>query len=420
LAPFATGTLGTSGSFSGVAVISDELKAQILAGRTYVNVHTEANTGGEIRGQIAPVLMQASLLGAHEASPLDTTGHALGQFFLVGTQLTFNVTYRGLSSVATGAYIHGPATIGTNASVLISLGPYNGGSFGTNGTLAGTVGLTPEQLGYVIDGLIYVNIHTAPHSGGEIRGQLVPQPVGVPASAVLSGLSERPDPVSTTGGGAGLFSLEGTALRFSITYSNLSGTATAAHIHGPASTEDPAGVQISLVPFNGGQFGTSGTLAGSVSLTEAQRDMVLAGQTYVNIHTANHTSGEIRGQIAPALRQASLSGVNERPDSVVSDGSAYGAFLLTGDQLTLNISYQDLSGTATGAHIHGPANLFGTADVLVSLAPFNGGSFGSFGNLAGATTLSITNLNRVIDGMTYVNIHTAGHPGGEIRGQMTR
>jgi len=420
LAPFATGPLGTSGSFSGAVVISDTLKAQILAGLTYVNVHTANNPAGEIRGQIAPVLMQASLRGEHETSSIDTTGHALGEFFLIGTQLTFNITYRDLSSAAIGAHIHGPASMASNAPVLISLEPFNSGSFGTGGTLAGTVDLTPEQLGYVIDGLTYVNIHTAPHSGGEIRGQILPQTVGIPASAWLTGLAERPDPVSTSGSGAGLFSLEGNTLRFSIVYSNLSAVASAAHIHGPATTDQPAGVQISLQPFNGGAFGTSGTFAGSVSLTDAQRDMVLAGQTYVNIHTPNNPTGEIRGQIAPALMQASLSGVNERPNSVVSDGTAYGAFLLAGDQLTLNISYQDLSGTATGAHIHGPASLFAPAGVLVDLSPFNGGSFGDFGNLAGTTSLSLTNLNRMIDGTTYVNFHTAAHTDGEIRGQITR
>jgi hypothetical protein len=54
---------------------------------------------------------------------------------------------------------------------------------------------------------------------------------------------------------------------------------------------------VSLAPFNGGGFGASGTLSGSVLLTVAQRNALLAGQTYVNFHTSANSAGELRGQI---------------------------------------------------------------------------------------------------------------------------
>jgi len=41
--PFVTGTPGING---------DSLKKLLFAGKTYANIHTSANTGGEIRGQI--------------------------------------------------------------------------------------------------------------------------------------------------------------------------------------------------------------------------------------------------------------------------------------------------------------------------------------------------------------------------------
>ena len=41
----------------------------------------------------------------------------------------------------------GAPPVSGSAGVLIDLAPYNGGAFGSNGTLAGTVTLTPDQLG---------------------------------------------------------------------------------------------------------------------------------------------------------------------------------------------------------------------------------------------------------------------------------
>jgi hypothetical protein len=38
--------------FEGSATLTDAQAAELLAGKWYVNVHTEANKGGEIRGQV--------------------------------------------------------------------------------------------------------------------------------------------------------------------------------------------------------------------------------------------------------------------------------------------------------------------------------------------------------------------------------
>jgi hypothetical protein len=144
-----------------------------LNGQTYVNVHTPDNPGGEIRGQIAPVLMRAYLSGAEERpTPLVTPATALGSFALVLRQLSFAITYKDLPTVATLSHIHGPASVTQSTGVLVDLAPYNGGAFGTAGSLVGAVLLTPAQLAAVVDVMTYVNIHTDPNPGGEIRGQL--------------------------------------------------------------------------------------------------------------------------------------------------------------------------------------------------------------------------------------------------------
>jgi hypothetical protein len=205
-----------------------------------------------------------------------------------------------------------------------------------------------------------------------------------------------------------------------VAYSGLSGAATAAHIHGLTNTTGSAGVDVSLVPFNGGSFGTSGSLSGSVRLTPAQVTGLLRGLTYINFHTTANPGGELRGQIAPVAMKATLNGNHERPTPVVTTGFGSGTFALVRDQLGLAVTYRSLTDTAGAAHIHGPAGVNGSASVLVNLAPFNGGAYGASGGLSGTVPLTFGQLGNVVDGQTYINFHTAANGSGEIRGQIAR
>lgn len=85
-------------------------------------------------------------------------------------------------------------------------------------------------------------------------------------------------------------------LTISATWQNLSGDPQAAHIHGPASRGENAGV---LLDFHDNVNGAAGNFNRTVSvdgssLVEAD---LLAGKYYFNIHTAANPAGEIRGQI---------------------------------------------------------------------------------------------------------------------------
>ncbi len=420
LQPYHHGPFDTGGSFSGTVVLTDVQRSHLLGGQTYVNVHTAAHQDGEIRGQIAPVLMHASLLGESERETVDTPAHGFGTFALVGDRLTFTLAYSNLSGPATMAHIHGPAAVGQYGDVLINLGPFNGGAYGRTGRVSGAVVLTPPQLAWVIDGKTYVNFHTAAHAGGEIRGQILPQSTAVPLTAWISGLNERPAPLANSAGGLGLFALEGSTLSFNVAYNGLSGPATRAHIHGPATAAESTGVQINLAPFHVGPLDVSGIFSGAVTLTPAQRTMVLSGLSYVNVHTDDKPDGETRGQIAPVLMSAGLSGPSERPTSIVSTGSAIGLFGLVGADLTFDLVYTGLSGAATAAHIHAPASVSQTANPVLDFAPYNGGAYGVAGALTGTTTLAADVLAYLVDGLGYVNIHTSINGGGEIRGQILK
>jgi len=81
------------------------------------------------------------------------------------------------------------------------------------------------------------------------------------------------------------------------TFSGLTGPATAAHIHGPAPVGKNAGVILFLAPKGGP---VNSPLQGTDKLTPEQVADLMAGNYYVNIHTAANPGGEIRGQLVKA------------------------------------------------------------------------------------------------------------------------
>jgi len=110
--------------------------------------------------------------------------------------------------------------------------------------------------------------------------------------ATLDGASEVPANTSAGKGTAELdFDAASKKLSWKVTYSGLSGPATAAHFHGPAEAGKNAGVAVAI------PNATSSPVEGSATLTDAQAADLAAGKYYVNIHTAANPGGEIRGQV---------------------------------------------------------------------------------------------------------------------------
>ena len=110
--------------------------------------------------------------------------------------------------------------------------------------------------------------------------------------AALSASQEVPPNTSTGSGTADVtVNRDTSTMNYRVTYSGLTGPATAGHIHGPAAPGANAGV---VVPFT--NAGTS-PITGEVKLTPEQLSQLNSGQWYVNIHTARNPGGEIRGQL---------------------------------------------------------------------------------------------------------------------------
>lgn len=109
----------------------------------------------------------------------------------------------------------------------------------------------------------------------------------------LSGAGEVPLVNSAGTGTAEVsYNIDTHLLRWTVTYSGLSGPVTGGHFHGPAMAGQNAPVAL---PFTGTM---ASPISGSVILTPAQTSELLAGKWYVNLHTAANPGGEIRGQVA--------------------------------------------------------------------------------------------------------------------------
>jgi hypothetical protein len=108
----------------------------------------------------------------------------------------------------------------------------------------------------------------------------------------LSGSQETP-PVKTAARGSGVIQVSsGGAVSGKVTTWGIKGTM--AHIHeGPPGKA--GGV---IIPLTAGPHGTWLVPAGS-KLSPAQYKEFLAGDLYVNVHSAAHPGGEIRGQLKP-------------------------------------------------------------------------------------------------------------------------
>ena len=110
--------------------------------------------------------------------------------------------------------------------------------------------------------------------------------------AALDAKSEVPPNTSTASGTADIdYDAASKKLSWKITYSGLTGPATAAHFHGPAETGKNAGVEVAIP--NAG----SSPVEGSATLTDAQAADLTSGKLYINFHTAANPGGEIRGQV---------------------------------------------------------------------------------------------------------------------------
>jgi hypothetical protein len=145
----------------------------------------------------ASLLFQGPMDGAQEVPPTPSAGTGTAIVVLNDAEDTafISVSFSNLLGTQIDAHIHGPAVPGVDGPVVF---PLPLGSFTTL-----PWALTPTDVTNLKAGLLYVNVHTDLHPGGELRGQLLPASVGGTVR-FASGESE-PVPASTARPGGSSF-----------------------------------------------------------------------------------------------------------------------------------------------------------------------------------------------------------------------
>jgi hypothetical protein len=267
-------------------------------------------------------LFRADLSGGPVVPPTATSAGGYAEFTLnANDTLTYFVTTWLVTG--TSAQIS-TAPAGSNGPVLFTL---SGGPHVWSGT---TAALSATDKTNLRASGLYVDVDSSQNPAGEIRGQIVPLPITY--GTHLTGDQETPK-VSTSALGDATFVVNSNGtITYSVTTSGLTGTA--AHIHTGAF-----GIAGAIIfPLTGGPTTWSGTTA---AMTSAQFSTLQADGLYVNVHTAAHPNGEIRGQIVPTEIPYGVGGVSSAGLATLHAGGG----AIRGGTVTISVKNGLASGT---------------------------------------------------------------------------
>jgi hypothetical protein len=121
------------------------------------------------------------------------------------------------------------------------------------------------------------------------------------------------------------------------------------------------------------------------------------------------------GELAGAPKLPTYTATLAPGAGITSTGKGTGTFTYDAASHTLNynVAYSGLTGPATAAHIHGPADPGANAPPVVPFAS-------AASPITGTATLTDAQAADLAAGKWYVNVHTAANKGGEIRGQIVK
>ena len=343
------------GSFEAVGntfELTDEQIDALQARANYVNLHTTFSAAGEIRGQLLPassIPLRAVFSGRAETTPNSSSGIGGALIELAGDQMIVTGAFSALTSpyaAEIGSHIHAGG-LGQDGGVEFALNPVLDGDNlgGAYNAVDNTFEVNEEQKSNLLGTLNYVNIHSEAYNGGEIRGQITPfkyRPFEAYlsfANEVIEDAGKGPQVVNTErvhlsdGSGAVLALLGDTTLMFSGSFSGLESDFNAeiaggAHVHRAAANAN-GGIELMLTTAldEGNRSGVFATDMNTFTLSTEQKEALLDGQLYVNIHSTDIPSGELRGQVLSSGNSAPIS-----PSIMTPEEAA--AIVITGEPAT--------------------------------------------------------------------------------------
>lgn len=162
--------------------------------------------------------------------------------------------------------------------------------------------------------------------------------------------------------------------------------------------------------------GTSGDLFGEAVLSSAEVSSILAGTTYVVLHTAFSPAGEISGEVRyPRETMPCFGNGSQNVPATASGGYVSGSVLVdrTSGQVTVQVPYGNLTFPVTAA-VLALGDKGSNGPTLLQLNHPGGLT----GVLTGTTTVTPSEAREISEGFSYVQVLTTGYPLGEVRGQV--
>ncbi|MGB5139392.1 MAG: CHRD domain-containing protein, partial [Candidatus Zixiibacteriota bacterium] len=375
--------------------------AELNAGNLYVNIHSPSFPSGEIRGQIvqAPIkfvftLDEAQALAGAGSNSL-ASGVSVCELDASSTNLNVKVTHDVASAINGHVHFGLPGVEGAIRFAFANwLSPINE-----------NWALDTLNLRDLMQGDLYINIHSTPFPSGEIRGQLRRQNVNI--AMKMNG--------ALANGGVGTGS---SAVGFSI--GTLSADLKTLTLHTEHDVASPVDAHVHFgAPNVGGPirygFATFTSPSNEVMpLTAANVTELLDGNLYVNIHSTAFPSGEIRGQFVLEQPITYNLGLDESQAAAcagtgsAATGTCTASLKPGGREVTIDLTHNVAS--PIDGHVHRGA-ICVTGPIIFG--------FSSFASPIKETWyLTVADITDMLQEELYVNVHSTPFPSEEIRGQI--
>lgn len=245
-----------------------------------------------------PVIVDNHPTIAVTLSPLETwpvpqstaTGAGELTFDLLSGAVTGGVTVEGIE--ATLAHIH-QAIAGTAGPVIVDFAQ-SAADPNLWEPVAGGM-LTAEQVNALLDGQLYVNVHSAAYPAGEIRGQIRPTNIQVVHTPMTG--DEVVPAVSTEASAVAATTVNAAAGTATVHINSIGvEDASQAHVHAAAAgeTNSEARLELTKDPADPAHW-----LLEAAAVDANDRTTFEENGWYADIHTPANPGGELRGQITP-------------------------------------------------------------------------------------------------------------------------
>ncbi len=406
-----------------------------LDGGWYINLHTNSNPSGHLRGQVftQEISVSRTKLQGQQENPAVTNAEGVSGVGYVTvnpdeSEIVANVSVEGfvpfLDAAIGPVHLHN-GFAGQNGGVFLPLFPVDGSETSFRGTETDII--DSIDFARIAQGGTYINVHSAENGSGEVRGQIVPKGVTV-ARTELQGQQENPAVINASGvSGVGYLTINPSAETLVAKVSVegfvpfLDAPIGPVHLHsGFAGTNGP--VLLPLFPVGDSETSFSSTEADAIA--DIDFEQIAKGGTYINVHSAANGSGEVRGQVLTnqvAVVRSELQTQQTVPAvTTPSSQNVGGVGYLTFDKQdpsftpVANVTVSGFESSAVHVHRGGVAGVAGPVQIaLTDVSPSN-----APGTVFSATAGEIFSLQGLLNGVYYFNAHSAANPAGEIRGQI--